>query len=330
MSHYKIIRTSRYALDFLHKFQTGVVHSVYRKTINISLNGQLLAIQAEGSPLSPISLISDMSQEEMEELPVSKGQAVRVTDEKLLFFSEDFSSITLDSNASVSDISGIFDELPVFKLPFFQAEVFDLKMKSALTDDQLDALTPQIYDAILHAGTKGFDLIFSKSEEVDSNLMMLAGKKRLEAATELLQCYASGQNTCFVQDVASDETVSLLEAAATELVRLIGLGIGLTPSGDDFLTGICAGLLLCHMEDSAFSDIIRRLILEHITDTNDISGAFLTCALEGQFSQSVNGLWKRSEQSSDEILESFAKIGHSSGVDSLCGIFYVLKVIRFI
>lgn len=348
MSHYKIIRTSRYALDFLHKFQTGVVHSVYRKTINIRFDGQLLAIQAEGSPLSPISLISDMSQDEMEKLPVFKDQTVRVSAENLLFLSEDFPSVTVGSSASASDISGISGELSVFKLPFSQAEVFDLKMQSALTDDQLDVLTPQIYDAILHAGTKGFDLIFSESEEVDSNLMMLAGKKRLESATKLLQRYATGQNTCFGQDDNSrpeagfgqvtgsgqitdpGQDASFLESAATELVHLIGLGIGLTPSGDDFLTGICAGLLLCHMEYSAFSDIIRRLIREHITDTNDISGAFLTCALDGQFSQSVNSLWQRPEQSSDEILKSFAKIGHSSGVDSLCGIFYVLKVIRFI
>lgn len=297
MSHYKIICTSSYALDFLHRFSTGIVHSVYRKTINISLNGQLLAIQAEGSPLSPISLITNMSQEEMEELPVFKEQTIQVTEGKLLFFSEG---------------------APTFEFPFSKTEVCDLKMQSTLTDQQLDTLTPQIYDAILHAGTKGFDLIFSKSEEVDSNLMMLAGKKRLETATDLLQQYATGRDS------------SLLESAAEELVRLIGLGIGLTPSGDDFLTGICAGLLLCHLEDLAFSDIIRRLIREHITDTNDISGAFLTCALDGQFSQSVNGFWQKPEQSSAEILESFAKIGHSSGVDSLCGIFYVLKIIRFI
>lgn len=297
MSHYKIICTSSYALDFLHRFSTGIVHSVYRKTINISLNGQLLAIQAEGSPLSPISLITNMSQEEMEELPVFKSQRIRITEEKLLFFS---------------------GGAPAFEFPFSKAEVCDLKMQSTLTDQQLDTLTPQIYDAILHAGTKGFDLIFSKSEEVDSNLMMLAGKKRLETATDLLQQYAT------------DRDSSLLESAAEELVHLIGLGIGLTPSGDDFLTGICAGLLLCHLEDLAFSDIIRRLIHEHITDTNDISGAFLTCALDGQFSQSVNSLWQKPEQSSAEILESFAKIGHSSGVDSLCGIFYVLKIIRFI
>ena len=113
MSHYKIICTSSYALDFLHRFSTGIVHSVYRKTINISLNGQLLAIQAEGSPLSPISLITNMSQEEMEELPVFKGQTIRVTEEKLLFF------------------SGV---APAFEFPFSKAEVCDLKMPN-LPDD---------------------------------------------------------------------------------------------------------------------------------------------------------------------------------------------------
>lgn len=301
MSQHNIVHTSQYALGFLHKFHTGTVHSVYRKTINLVFNRQLLAIQAEDSPLSPISLITDMSQEEMEELPVSKRQSVRIADKKILIFTGYTS---------------------VFELSYANAEVTDLSLQSSLTDEQLDFLTPQIYNAILHAGTNGFDLIFSESEAVDSNLMMLAGRKRLQTATDFLRQYALLDTT--------QKAGSLLESAADELVHLIGLGIGLTPSGDDFLTGICAGLLLCNKEQSAFSGIIRRLIREHITDTNDISGAFLLCALDGEFSQSVNSLWRNPGQTSEEILTSFLKIGHSSGIDSLCGIFYVLKILRFL
>lgn len=301
MSQHNIVHASQYALGFLHKFHTGTVHSVYRKTINLVFNRQLLAIQAEDSPLSPISLITDMSQEEMEELPVSTGQSVRIADKKILIFTEDTS---------------------VFELSYANAEITDLALHSSLTDEQLDLLTPQIYRSILHAGTNGFDLIFSESEAVDSNLMMLAGRKRLQNATDFLRQYA-------LLDV-TQKADSLLESAADELVHLIGLGIGLTPSGDDFLTGICAGLLLCNKEHSAFSGIIRRLIREHIKDTNDISGAFLLCALDGEFSQSVNSLWRNPGQTSEEILTAFLKIGHSSGIDSLCGIFYVLKIIRFL
>lgn len=301
MSQHNIVHASQYALGFLHKFHTGTVHSVYRKTINLVFNRQLLAIQAEDSPLSPISLITDMSQEEMEELPVSKGQSVRIADKKILIFTEDTS---------------------VFELSYANAEITDLALHSSLTDEQLDLLTSQIYRAILHAGTNGFDLIFSESEAVDSNLMMLAGRKRLQNATDFLRQYA-------LLD-ATQKADSFFESAADELVHLIGLGIGLTPSGDDFLTGICAGLLLCNKEHSTFSGIIRRLIREHIKDTNDISGAFLLCALDGEFSQSVNGLWRNPGQTSEEILTAFLKIGHSSGIDSLCGIFYVLKIIRFL
>ena len=303
MNQYKILSVSSYALDFLHKFQQGTIHSVYRKTINIDFNRQLLAIQAKDSPLSPISLITEMSQDDMEKLPLSVGQAVRIEDEKLLFFSE---------------IPQLPEELPTFALSFQNTDIYTLRMYSSLTDRQLDSLTPQIFAAILQADTNGFDLIFSGSEEVSSNLMMLAGKKRLQSATDF-----------FHQHMLHPDPM-LLEAAAQELIHLIGLGIGLTPSGDDFLTGICAGLLLCHKENTVFADLIHRLIREHLSDTNDISGAFLSCALEGEFSQSVNSLWQKPEQNSQEILESFSRIGHSSGIDSLCGIFYVLKIIRFL
>ena len=62
----EITRTSQYAFDFLNRHRRGAVHSVYKKTINLEMDGQLLAIQVSGSPLSPLSLITDQTAESLD------------------------------------------------------------------------------------------------------------------------------------------------------------------------------------------------------------------------------------------------------------------------
>ena len=66
--------------------------------------------------------------------------------------------------------------------------------------------------------------------------------------------------------------------AASELNRMIGLGIGLTPSGDDFLCGILAGFILSGHQDHLFFRSLRKQIAENLDRTNELSGAFLQCA----------------------------------------------------
>ena len=71
------------------------------------------------------------------------------------------------------------------------------------------------------------------------------------------------------------------------LCHLIGLGIGLTPSGDDFLCGFLAGLRLSD-GSSVFLPFLEQHILHTLDRTNEISAAFLRCAVLGQFSAPVH------------------------------------------
>lgn len=75
----EITRTSQYAFDFLNRHRRGVVHSVYKKTINLEMDGQLLAIQVSGSPLSPLSLITDQTAESLDTLKLQPGDPVLAT-----------------------------------------------------------------------------------------------------------------------------------------------------------------------------------------------------------------------------------------------------------
>ena len=113
-----------------------------------------------------------------------------------------------------------------------------------------------------------------------------------------------------------------VSSAADSLTKLIGLGAGLTPSGDDFLCGILAALSMggsC----SELLPVLKIKILEKLPLTNDISGEFLRCACEGHFSRSIREL--PNAESTDEVVRSFSKIGHSSGADTLNGILFLFS-----
>lgn len=110
--------------------------------------------------------------------------------------------------------------------------------------------------------------------------------------------------------------------AAEYLTKLIGLGIGLTPSGDDFLCGVLTAMTMRGTCSEQLS-ILQTKISQKLNFTNDISAEFLRCACKGHFSLSVTQLLKA--KSAEEIALSFSKIGHSSGADTLNGILFVLS-----
>ncbi len=101
----------------------------------------------------------------------------------------------------------------------------------------------------------------------------------------------------------------------------IGAGIGLTPSGDDFIVGLLFAMK-CSDVDGIFEKLVE-IVEENLEYTNDISGAFLKSACKGEFSQKLHELAKgisEEKESIKEEIDNIASSGHSSGVDTLNGI----------
>jgi hypothetical protein len=106
------------------------------------------------------------------------------------------------------------------------------------------------------------------------------------------------------------------------LDALIGLGPGLTPSGDDF---VCGALVALHYFGRA--DIAGRLAEPALAavsrKTNAISAAYLRCAAAGQASGALFDVLQSfhagREASMEAALDALQAIGHTSGVDSLAG-----------
>ena len=111
--------------------------------------------------------------------------------------------------------------------------------------------------------------------------------------------------------------------------RLIGLGSGFTPSGDDFLGGFLATY-------NTFATSLKRqqIVLSFDsfeTKTNWISAKLLECMQLGILDEEVARLI-RSATCVDEdqfifSLESLASRGHTSGIDIIAGVILALSVI---
>ena len=115
------------------------------------------------------------------------------------------------------------------------------------------------------------------------------------------------------------DTVALRAGAA----RLAGLGVGLTPAGDDFLCGLMMWAWLVHPDPQS----LCWILLEAASETTTLSAAFLQAAARGECSED----WHRllitladgTEEQIDLAVQKVLALGSTSGADTLAGFLYV-------
>ena len=162
---------------------------------------------------------------------------------------------------------------------------------------------------------------------VDASLARL-----VEAARDRLPCEGLG----YLLDPAREEPPAVqaltrwlsgptgtLDGAA----GLIGLGPGLTPSGDDLLGGA-----MCALHAARRGDIAARLadwVLPLAqTGTNRISYAHLACAAEGECGEAVSDAIAAIIAGATPDLVRIDAIGHTSGWDALAGAVLALRTVQ--
>lgn len=115
----------------------------------------------------------------------------------------------------------------------------------------------------------------------------------------------------------------------TSTRRLAGLGVGLTPSGDDFLIGVMYALRLIKSEEEAegLSDAIRRIGSGR---TTRLSGAWFEAASSGEagerWHQLVRALKVGDRRKIDQAIRAILEVGETSGADALTGFVQYLKM----
>lgn len=269
-----LISTSDYASHLIGNRFTAEIHSVYNKTINLLINNEIFALVSHGGYLSPVSLITNLTPLEFQQLNFQSKQIyqIQLNDQNCVIFP--------------SKLSAIFK--PDFQLLQYYAETAEKVLRQSTT--------------------RGFCLLLKTQSE---NLILSATNRYLSQ----FQAYYQKQD---------------IKNAVNILLKLIGLGIGLTPSGDDFLCGFIAVFQRFGLTQTAFFQLLKEQIGLNLNNTNPISSRFLDCALDNHFSQTIIEFFQLSpyaQANIHQIANSFEAIGHSSGMDTLFGIHYACNLL---
>ena len=137
------------------------LHPVYRKTINLSIGGTLAALQAKGSPISPISLITTLTSEEMEHLEISAGEFVTLKEDIITIYR---SNRTLQASTYMNtldnkrEIGFSFEEATIHNLHLLHS----LKCTTSLSDTILHQLRDNVRTCLSGISTGGFEVIFNQ------------------------------------------------------------------------------------------------------------------------------------------------------------------------
>lgn len=114
----------------------------------------------------------------------------------------------------------------------------------------------------------------------------------------------------------------------------IGRGLGLTPSGDDVITGICAVLTALEGTNQTFLQELNAYLLAHGRKrTTHIALEYLHYATDNKFHTHLleicTVLDKPQGPEFLKALEEMKKMGHTSGADTLVGILVGIKASIF-
>ena len=288
--------TSTYVMDHIWKDQTGRVHSLYRSTINLIKDDTLLALHTQEKLLTPLSVRISCNQEELTALEIGREDFFLIKNNSILICSNRYPyRVKLYTN--LTDTTSVYDS----------------KIDSAKQDFDPDRI--QLWAAIVLKSSQvnGLNSLLANPIPGDPILHVFAGREQLIKQAVLIKDWSS---------------------VSENLTDLIGLGIGLTPSGDDFLCGLLAGFLYTHASSHDFFQILREKILLSLRNTNDISAQFLKSSLQGHFSYTllnfiylVESNMKFDCLTIQELSSEFEKIGHSSGMDSLYGLYWYFAYI---
>jgi len=207
----------------------------------------------------------------------------------------------------------------------------DIALRQARRWSPSDSLvkTDQVHDAAARLAS-GFTALSQNSHsEVDGLLCLF------NAAVEESSLGASVLDAARVGVDALDRWLHAQwrgdrVAVPDNVLKLVGLGPGLTPSGDDCLGGVM--IALHEFGQRGIAERLAERVLPSLADTVPISAAYVRAAIEGIGSARLHTLFDSavahdvSQSALVAAIQDAGRVGHTSGWDALAGVRLVCDV----
>lgn len=282
----------------------GQVHSVFRRVINIAWpNHNLSSISRIDVCNGPANIVTN--------LPIDSDFGH--------FDIKPGASVWLDEDAqtlNISNISVTFTNAPLWESPLAH-------LKASLSLGQLKMNLEEVEEWINLTDTKssGLALLFPHLEALQKGIYLPSGY------SDPLTYLAGQAINVLLPSIHTADTVKIRNSASS----LIGLGPGLTPSGDDYLAGLLlsltAALTIRPKSFELAQNALRKTIIDFAPRlTNDISSQMLFFAAQGMGSQlmenMVVALFNDTQPGNcpSQAAKELTAVGASSGFDQLLGI----------
>ncbi len=279
----------------------GCVHSIFSSTINILVeNRRLVSVIKSEKSLCPYSVLVECD-ESFLDIPIKVGDVVYISKWDIKF-----RKIHLKISKDTLDLS--------FKV--IRKEKTDIHLVETKIKDLKKYL-------LLNGNRSG---ILSVLGEIES-IFIEGMSRKIVCSNSIYENFAS-KVKLFI-GCLSDRTFDNLSYITSNLV---GFGIGLTPSSDDFLCGIMAALLYgssyTNYNSDYFLDIFEKMVLNIENRTTLVSENFLINSSKGVFPIFIKELcsYLFSDDSYEKIelyryMNKVLSYGETSGSDILCGIY---------
>jgi hypothetical protein len=121
-----------------------------------------------------------------------------------------------------------------------------------------------------------------------------------------------------LRDHLRNSYLKFIDGSIEEINNLKGVGFGLTPQGDDLISGTLVAIYLYGLVQQVDTAAIRSKIYELAAGRNEVSNTFLLYASQGRVYEKFKGLLEALVNKKDEVYSyavRFLEIGETSGAD---------------
>lgn len=272
--------------------RVGQVHSIFRKSLNLSFGNRLINLSESGSAKPPFGV-------QLENWAIGYIINNVSEDENVLWDSEKKEIIFTSMNIKIG-----------FNESYYYSQMVPTEVNYS---NFLNSFSTLIEFVIGIRMDNGFD------------------KNVIEVVRFILDNNEATKDDFYNQLMLLENSLLEEKLDSDVLNYWMGRGRGLTPSGDDFLVGVLAILSVVEVSKNYVQELKEYLSREGYKRTTQIGFEYLWYASQGKFSMNIislcKAMMKENKKELDEALWNLSLSGHTSGIDTILGIILSAKLI---